>query len=368
MKFICDKSTLLKEISIAQEIISVKNALSILSNIWMEAKEGSLTIKATDLKIFFETQIPIHVEVPGQTTVFCDKFLGILRSLPEGEIEYELQDNNRFFIKPVGSKIEMQLKTIPTDKFPDIQENPDTPFFELPQSEVLEMIQQTIFSVSDDETRYFMNGVYLERKEEKLFAVATDGRRLSIIEKPLGNQVGDFHGIIIPPKTLNLIKKLASGQGNMFLGISDKSIYLHFDNQKIISNLIEGQFPNYSRVIPDFQEHKITVRRDELSEGLKRVSLLAEQKSKRIYLTAVDNTLIINTEESEIGVAKEIIPCEYNGPQNTLALNYSFLMDPLKVFSTDLVTLEYTDPKKAVTVATEPRREFFHIIMPMQID
>jgi DNA polymerase-3 subunit beta len=366
MKFISERNVLLKEVSIAQEIISVKNAMSILSNILLEVQDGFLTIKATDLKVAFETRIPVSGSINGVTTVFCEKLLGILRSLPDREIEFEVRDG-KLTIKPVGTSIDFQLKSISSDKFPEIKDAEGLNWFALAQADVLEMIGQTIFSVSDDETRYYMNGVYLERKGDNLAMVATDGRRLSYIEKKAEN-VPEFAGIIIPPKALNLIKKLASGQGTMNLAISDKQLYVQFDNQKIHSNLIEGQFPNYSRVIPESQSFSIGLKKDDFIEALKRVSLLAEQKAKRIYLTVSEGNLMVNTEESEMGMAKEEIPCEYQGPLTTMALNYVFLTDPLRVLAGDRITLEFTDPKKAMTLRTDPRKDYFHIVMPMQMD
>jgi DNA polymerase-3 subunit beta len=365
MKFTSERNVLLKEVSIAQEIISVKNAMSILSNVLLEVHDGFLTIKATDLKVAFETRVPVSSSVNGVTTVFCEKLLGILRSLPDREVEFEIRDG-KLAIKPVGTSIDFQLKSISSDKFPEVREPEDLGWFPLAQADVLEMIGQTIFSVSDDETRYYMNGVYLERKDGKLVMVATDGRRLSYIEK--NAEAPEFSGIIIPPKALNLIRKLASGQGTMNIAINDKQLYVQFDNQKIHSNLIEGQFPNYQRVIPESQSFAIGLKKEEFVEALKRVSLLAEQKAKRIYLTVSDGNLMVNTEESEMGMAKEEIACEYQGPMTTMALNYVFLTDPLRVLAGDRITLEFTDPKKAMTLRTDPRQDYFHIVMPMQMD
>ena len=144
MKFTCDKASILREVSIAQEIISSRNALSILSNVLIEVADNTLILKATDLKVGFETQVPVEVAVPGSTTIYCDKFLGILRSLPDGEIEFEQQDN-RLIIRPLFKKIDFQLKSITSDKYPEIQDvAPDT-YFQVPQNDLIEMINQTIF-------------------------------------------------------------------------------------------------------------------------------------------------------------------------------------------------------------------------------
>jgi len=368
MRFTCEKSVILKEISIAQEIISSRNALSILSNVLIEADNNTLIIKATDLKVGFETRIPVEVEVPGTTTVFCDKFLGILRSLPEGEVIFDHTDSGRLIISPMEKKIDFQLKSIPSDKFPEIQEVDEQNYFEIPQDFLIQMITQTIFAISDDETRYFMNGVFMEKQENKLIMVATDGRRLSFIEKEVGEDLPEFPGIIIPPKILTLIKKLSSGEGNIQLAINDKTIYTRFDNLKISSTLIEGQFPNYSRVVPDHQEFNVLIQKSVLGDALKRVSLLAEQKSRRIYLTVGEGIITLSSEESEIGHAKEEIPCEYQGPEYTIALNYVYLQDPLKVIESEGIVFQFTEPNRAVTLKSNPEGEYFHIVMPMQMD
>ena len=186
MKFTFDRNAMINEISIAQEIISTKNALSVLSNVLLIAEGGTLTIKATDIKVNFQTKIPVDIEEEGSTTVLCDKFMGILSALPEGEIEFLLKDNDNLVsavIRHTSKKIKYQLNCTSQDKFPEIAVAEKVSFFEVPAKELKSMITQTSFAVSDDETRYFMNGVYFEKKEDKLVLVATDGRRLAYAEK-----------------------------------------------------------------------------------------------------------------------------------------------------------------------------------------
>ncbi len=367
MKFTCEKTSLQKEISIAQEIISTRNALSILSNVLLVAEEGNVTIKATDLKVSFQTDIPADVAEAGDTTVFCDKLLGILRSLPEGDIEFELSDG-RLIIRPLFKKIDFQLKSIAGDKFPEFQEVSEDNFFEIPQKDFIEMIGQTIFAVSDDETRYFMNGVYLEKQENGLSMVATDGRRLSYIEKSFESALPDFEAVIVPPKVLNLVRKLAGGEGSVKIAVGEKNLFVRLGNQRISSSLIEGQFPNYKRVIPEQQDHEAVLERATLEEALKRVSLLVEQKSRRVYVTLADGSLTLNSEESEIGVAKEELDCSYTGEELTIALNYLYLLEPLKIIGDDEVTIRFSEPNKAITLLSKPEHDYFHIVMPMQLD
>ncbi len=367
MKFSCDRDALLHEISIAQEIISSRNALSILSNVLLETGENTLFIKATDLKVGFETSIPVEVIQTGVITVFCDKLLGILKTLPEGEVEFDQQEG-RLTIKPRFKKISFQLKSIPADKFPELQTAREDSFFQVPQKDLAEMIAQTVFAVSDDETRYFMNGVYLERKENSLAMVATDGRRLAFVSKPIGAEVVSFNPVIVPPKILTLMKKFLTGEGTVSMAVSDKNVFFRINNQKLFSNLIEGQFPNYARVIPHEQQFAIQLSKSDLSEALRRVSLLVEQKSRRVFMKVSPNVIVLNAEESEIGAAKEEIPCSYEGPEATIALNYLYLSEPLRVIEEDAIRIEYTEPTKAITLRAVPEREYFHIVMPMQID
>ena len=367
MKFSFNRDSLLKEISIAQEIIATKNAISILSNVLLDAQNGTLTIKATDIKVNFETKIPVEIQEPGSTTVFCDKFMSIISSLPPGEIEFE-QNDIKINIRSITKKAKFQLKSITSDKFPEFTSSLNLSFFDIPVKEFKEMINQTVFSVSDDETRYFMNGVFMEKKDDKLQLIATDGRRLAYISKTFGIMIPDFKGIIIPPKILNIINKRASEEGPISIAVGEKNIFFKFANYEFSSVLIEGQFPNYNRVIPSSQSYSFQVETKELMEALKRVALLVEQKSRRIFLTVSSGTLTISSQETEIGTAREEIPCMFEGDEITLALNYLYIEEPVKVIGSDRVKVEFTESMKAITLKSEPEKDFFHIVMPMQME
>ncbi|GAB1482304.1 DNA polymerase III subunit beta [Treponema sp.] len=367
MKFTCERSVLLKEIAIAQEIISSKNAISILSNVLLETHNGSLIIKATDIKVNFETHIPVSVLEEGSTTVFCDKLLSILGSLPDGELEFE-QTDIKITIKPSFKKIKFQLKSITSDKFPEFPSSEEASYFDISVRAFKEMIIQTVFAVSDDETRYFMNGVFFEKNGETLIMVATDGRRLAYVGKNPETVIPDFKGIIVPPKILNIILKRSGDEGLLSIGVSDKSMFVRFGSYHLSSVLIEGQFPNYQRVIPEQQAFSFLVNRIELLDALKRVSLLVEQKSRRVYLGVSSGMISISSEESEIGTAKEDIPCRFDGQDVTIALNYRYLEEPLKVMNDEMVAIHFTEANRAITVYPEPQKDFFHIVMPMQLD
>lgn len=367
MKFSCEKAALAHEISIAQEIVASKNALSIMSNVLMDAVDGALVIRATDIKVSFETRIPVEVSQEGSSTVFCDKLAGVLSSLPEGEIEID-QDEQKVVIKPSFKKVRFQIKTISSEKFPELPEAADQSWFSLPARDLKEMISQTVFAVSDDETRYFMNGVFLERHEDGLVMVATDGRRLAYVRKSVEGSIPDFRGVIVPPKLLSIVLRRAPDEGSIDLAVTDKNLFVRFGNYRLSTVLIEGQFPNYQKVIPESQKNSLVLKRSDLLEALKRVSIFVEQKSRRTYFGLNPGVLSLFSEESELGAAREEIPCRYDGPEVTIALNYKYLEDPLKVMDAEELNVKFTDPAKAITLSPEPRGDYFHIVMPMQLE
>ena len=365
MKFTCNREIILKEINIAQDIIASKNAISVWSNIYIETNKNSLIIKATDRNVNFETEIPVIVIEEGSTTIFCDKFFGFLNTLSCEEIEFT-QKNNIAIIKSTNSnKPKCELKIISSDKYPEFPVS-SSHFFEMSIKDFREMIQQTIFAVSDDETRYFMNGVFFEKNEKKINMVATDGRRLSYIGKETSDDIKDFSGIIIPPKILNTIYKRSGHEGNISISVNDKYIFINFASYKFSSVLIEGNFPNYKKVIPESQEFHISVKREELLGALKTASLMVEKKSHRIYLGISSGRMTVYPEQNELGEVEDEIPCQYDGEDITIALNYRYLEEPFKIMMEDEVKLRFTNVTKAITIEPVPPNDYFHIVMPMQ--
>jgi len=365
MKFTCNKEILLKEISITQEIISSKNAILILSNIYLETVKDKLIIKAKDMKVNFQTEVPVNVIEPGSTTVYGDKFFGIISTFPYDEIEFS-QNENVAVIKPTTQKKpEYRLKSMASEKFPEFPVS-SSPFFEMPIKDFKEMVQQSVFAVSDDETRYFMNGVYMEKIENNINMVATDGRRLAYVEKKADKSIQDFQGVIIPPKILNTVVKRSGDEGLISISVNDKMIFIKFASYYFSSVLIEGMFPNYKKVIPENQEFSLSVKRDEMLNALRRVSLMVEKKSHRIFLGISSGKMAVYSEESEIGTVEDEIPCKYDGEDITIALNYRYIEEPFKVMTDDEIKIRFSGTTKAITIEPVPSKDFFHIVMPMQ--
>jgi DNA polymerase III subunit beta len=368
MKFTCSRDDILKEISVAQEVISSKNSLSVLSNVLLTATKGELKLQATDLKVGFETSMPVEIVQEGTTTAFCDKLLNILRSLPEGDVEFEQADPTMLRIRPLSKKVDFQLRCIPSDKYPELARASDDMYFDFPQKDFTEMVSRTLFAVSDDETRYFMNGIYVEKKDDSLIMVATDGRRLSFISRKIPLKMENLKGVILPPKILNIVNKLASKEGSLSLALTDKNVFVRLGATHLSSNLIDGQFPDYRRVIPDNQKYKAVIQKKGLEEALRRVALLVEQKSRKVVFTLSEGTLTIMSKESELGVATEELPCEYQGPQMSFAVNCLYMSEPLREIASETVSMEFSDVNKAITMKPMPDDGYTNIIMPMQLD
>ncbi|MBQ7613031.1 MAG: DNA polymerase III subunit beta [Spirochaetaceae bacterium] len=365
MKFNSEKSAILKELLIAQEIIATKTSVSILSNVLLIAKDAKLTIKATDVKVNFEAVIPVDVEEEGKTTVFCSKLVSIINSLPDGEIEI-LEKNQKLHINSISKKVKFQLNTISDTDFPSFIEPEDSISIEIPAIELKKMITNTIFAVSEDQARYFMNGICMHISQGNMLFVATDGRRLSYIKKQFNLNESYENEIIIPTKILNVIHKKLTENGNVSIYLNEKYIFFNFANYKFSSPLIEGKFPNYEKVIPEKQEFSFEVNRKEFLEALKRVSLLVEKEFNRVYLEISSGKLVISSNEKEIGAVNEEIPCNFVGNNTVFALNYSYLEDPIKVMESDDVKIQFNDTEHAMTILSLPEQDFFHIVMPMR--
>lgn len=375
MKFTFDKDAMIHEISIAQEIITNKSPVSILSNILLIAENNSLTIKATDSTVKFTTVIPIDIEEEGRTTLYCDKFMSILSSLPAGNIDF-IQEDIGIVIKPVSKKIKFQLKSQASDKFPEIGTSEDIPFFEVPADEFKEMIKETAFAVSEDRNRYFMSGVYFAKDGESLTMVATDGRRLSCDSKN-DFDVPDFQAAIVPTKILNCILKNAPDEGNIQVAVIDKSIFVKYGNVEFSSVLIDGQFPNYKKVIPENLTNSFAVNKDDLEAALKRTIIMIDKKVCRLLFKISSGILQIISPESDIGTADEEIPCRYDGPDASMYLNVNYISEPLRVIDSEYIVFNFNineskgsdevNITKALIMKADKDCDYIHVIMPMTI-
>jgi DNA polymerase-3 subunit beta len=345
----------------------------------------------------FQTRVPVMVLEAGSATVFGEKFMGILNSIPDGEITFE-QTDNKFVISCDGTdgnkkkRIKFELKTIASDTFPDTPSEENVRFFDTQAADLKEMIDQTVFAVSTDETRYYMTGVYFEKKpvradgdqsalvdasgaqladlhdSGKIAMVATDGRRLAYVNKSIADPAVEFAGAIVPTKILNIVNKPLGREGNVSVGVTDKTVFINFGPYHFSSMLLEGKFPSYRRVVPVSQAHSFTINRREFLEAIRRVAQVMEKRVNRIYLNLSEGQMTITSEEGDIGNGEEVLDCQYTGDDTRIPINYTYLEDPLKAIYTDAVTVNFTETNRAITMRPEPEADFFDIIMPMQAD
>lgn len=367
MKLTCSKESILKILNVADNVISTKTSISILSNILLEAFSSKIKITAYETKINFFGDIGADILEEGSISVHCNKFYSIVRKLPGNEIIIESDENNQIHIKPKDNdNINYTIKGLESNKFPQIKYNENSEFFSISQEIISDMIKKTIFAVSETDNRRFVSGIYFEITDKTLKMVSTDGKRLSMIKNDVDTKKIKFeNGVIIPPKILIETLKLCSGNGDVQISIDNKEIYIKINNFTFISNLLEGNFPPYEKVIPFDQTIIIPVNRKLLYESLDRISQISDKESHKITMSLNNDKMILYTEDITIGSGEEVIPIEFNKDEFKISLNSIFITDVLNVIKNDNVILEFKDANTTVTIKEEKNDNFIYIMMPM---
>lgn len=367
MKFICQCQSLRQEIEYAMIFSTQKNSLSITSNVYLENTGDSLTIKATDGKMSFISTIAVNTIVPGSTTVFCEKLVAVMKNIPDGEIELS-EEGGKLTIRPTEgeSNININLKTMDPSKYPEIQSCNENLFFSLPQKDYAEMIDKTAFAVSEDNARFFLTGVYMEKKDEKLVLVATDGRRLAYISRSFEQEIPSFPSVIIPVKFLQSFKSISSLEGVFSIAIDGDTIFARIGERTISSSLISGNYPNYERVIPKNLSYVCKMKVSDMERAIALNSVLIESKSKRIFVDLNTEGVMVSGENTDFGDSKQIIPCEYDGPTAKISFNCSLLLPTVKKIESEFFKISYNTPTAAMIFAPEPEKDYLFVLMPMQ--
>lgn len=369
MKFTCEKEIIVKEISRAYDIISNKNIFTTLSGVLLEVDENILIIKSTDLNISFISKIDVESTESGQAIIFCERFLAILKSMPEGKIQFEKKETN-LSVKSCVKKVRFSL-VLDIGKFPSIPIEDDLEkSFKVLIKDFREMIEMTIFSILDDSSRYYLFGAYFEKQKEKIIMVTTDGKRLSYIDKKIGDEC-EHEGIIIPLKTLCILKKLLFEMdyvNDIIIFVGKNKIYFRIDNIQILSSLIEGKFPDYESIISKSNDniYEVILDRNKLKESINRVSLIDFYKNNKIFFNFEKDKLNISATE-EIGESDEDIECNNNG-ESMLIFNYDYLLEPLSAMKSDKTHIEFSKVK-GVPILLKPDKKNtpIYIIMPMRM-
>jgi len=363
MKFICPKERLLSAISQIQGAVSSKTTLPILANVLLEAENGVLTFAATDLDIGIQYKIPAAITEPGATTLPAKRLFSIIRELPDGDVDVQVNQNHVAVIT-CGVAF-FRVVGIGKEEFPKLPEFPESAVYEFPQVLIKEMLNKTSYAVCHDESRYTLNGVFMVAKSNKITMVATDGRRLAVIEKHFNLPKGAEFEVIIPSKTIQELVKILGAEGSVNIVLAKNQIAFRFPNCTLISRLVEGIYPNYKQVIPAGLEQKISINREEFLSAVKRSTLITNDRSNSIKLNISRNRLVISANTPDVGESRESINVPYDGKDIDVAFNPMYLIDVLRSLEEHEVLLEVTDSANPGIVRTGA--EFLYVIMPMRL-
>ena len=366
MKFICSCETLKREIGYAINFTSKRNALSISSNVLLENNNNVLTIKSTDTKNGFIGSIEVETIIPGSTTVICEKLLDVLKNI-SSDLTLEIsEENDKLSIRNnAESRFLVNIRTISSDKYPELLTIEDDEFFTIGQHDFFSMIDKTLFAVSHDEARYFLTGVYMEKKDDKLVMVATDGKRLACSKKAIEHDIPTFNPVILPPAFLANLKSIGSGDGVLSLAIRNGYVFANIEGHMIYSLLITGNYPAYERVIPKSFENRCIADTSDMLNAINLISVMIEMKSKKIYFEINNQGIMVSGEDND-GDSKNIIHCQYDGPETKLCFNYNFLQDAVKKIDGKNFALCFNNASSAIGILAEPEDDNIFIIMPMQ--
>ncbi|MDD3625691.1 MAG: DNA polymerase III subunit beta [bacterium] len=370
MKFTVDKEIFAKAMHQLSGVILQKSTINILFNALLEAKDDKLKITTTDLEITLIKEIPADIIEPGSIALPARKLYEISRNIPTEEFEFTQLDSKNVQIKggALSYKLNGQLK----DEFPqtpdyDIEKN-----ITVSQKELKSLINKTIISVSTDETRFTLMGVYLCVEDGYLIFVSTDGHRLSMgkFKEKLSVELGN--NMIIPAKTLNTLKDLLEDNEEKKVEINltkkENQILFTLENSILISRLITGEYPNYKSVVPSDFEMDIIISKNILIDSTQRVGLMADSKRNSIKYEFKKGELIVNTITPEVGEGKEVVPIDFSGSPIELLFNSKYITDILKNIETENVILKVINPTSPVLfLPADKEQNYKFVLMPMRL-
>lgn len=371
MEFSVTKSTLLNELNTTQGVVERKTTIPILSNLLIEAKGTHLTITATDLELSVRTSCEAKIKKEGAGTIPAKKLLELVRLLPEGEIKIKLLDNH--WVEIVSDKKKYKLVGMAKENFPALPAMPHT-LVKLSAAVVESLIAKTKFAISMEESRYTLNGGLLILKPDSIAMVATDGHRLALAEtdQKLAGLNGEVK-VLIPKKAMDEVEKLASAAGSdasIEFAKDESHLFFQVGHRLLISRILTGQFPNYEAVLPRDNNKSVVLERAELSDAVRRVSQLADQRSHAVKLAvSKEGGVEISASSPEYGEAKENIEKDYNGDAIAIGFNSSYMLDFLMAAPDGPVSIELKDEQSAgqMRPLADESYRYRYIIMPMRI-
>jgi DNA polymerase-3 subunit beta len=329
----------------------------------IRAENGALHFTTNDLDVGMSCSVEAKIEKPGGTTIPARRLASIVKELPASEVSVEVDGKNSASITCGASFFKMNC--LPEDEFPALPKLEKARVFTLHQKAIKEALRKTSYGISTDETRYVLNGILFSFKENKLTLVATDGRRLALVdiesEFPRSNEVD----VVIPAKCIGELARLLGEEGDVKLSVGENHVSFEAGGKLLVSKLIEGNYPNYRQVIPAESRERITIERELFLNAVRRVSLLSSEKSNSVKLIFTKNNLEIVANTPDIGEAHESLAIAFKGKDFSVAFNPIFLQDPLRALTEDEIFLEVTDEMSpGVIKISSP---FLYVLMPMRI-
>ncbi len=368
MNLTITKEQLLIGLQAVQNVVSTRTTLPILSNVLLRAEGNRLELTATDLDVTVVCGVEATVKKPGTTTLPVKKLFGIARELSGGEIEIEVDEKNVCSVRSGPSFY--KIHGLSAEEFPPLPKFKEEKKVVVGQEKFRGMLRKTSFAISTDEARYVLNGIFISLKDHKMTIVATDGRRLALVDEEVEVSEQSQGEFIIPSKAVNELNRLLQEKGEAAIkygdnhaefALSDKKDFL----VKIITKLIEGNYPNYRQVIPGETKERVGLPREEFLHALKRAEIMTSEKANSVKLSFTRNNLAITANSPEVGEARESMAVNYKGKEIAVAFNPKYLIDPLNALTVDEVFIEMIDElSPGVLKINGP---FLYVVMPMRL-
>ncbi|WP_114952892.1 DNA polymerase III subunit beta [Sphingosinicella terrae] len=370
MKATIERATLLKGLGHVHSVVERRNTIPILSNVLLEAEEdGGLRLMATDLDLQINERVEANVQDPGATTVPAHTLFEIVRKLPEGSQVELIAAEGRMQVN--AGRARFTLATLPRDDFPIIAEGELPTRFELPAATLRQIIDKTRFAISTEETRYYLNGIYVHVSDDAqpvLKAAATDGHRLARVTVPRPEGANGMPGVIIPRKCVGELRKLLDEvDGTVQLSLSDSKIRFGLGNAVLTSKLIDGTFPDYSRVIPTANDKLLKIDARSFEEGVDRVSTIASERTRAVKMALDRDRVTLSVTSPENGTAAEEVPADYAADGFEIGFNARYLLDILGQIEGDTVEVHLADAAAPTLLRENDKAPALYVLMPMRV-
>lgn len=364
MEVVIDRDAFLKGLQMVQNIVEPRQTLPILANVLLEAEGEGVRLTATDLEVGARVSVPAKVGAKGAITVSARKLAEIVKELPAAAVALKVTDNVTVSLRCGGATYRM-VGLAPDDFPPVVPASPQS-WVSIEAKVLREMLTQTSFAVSHDETRYALNGVLFAFQGKDVRMVATDGHRLALSTRSLGQGVASATGIV-PRKAVTEIMRVIGAGEEVQVAITENQFVLQMPTFVMTARLIEGQFPNYEAVIPKAHPGRLTTARGGLSAALRRVAVMAEERNKPVKLALSPASLKVSASSQELGEAEEVLDVEYAGEELVIGFNSRYLLDAMAALDKDQVVLEIKDAQSPGVIKSVEGEGYCCVIMPMRI-